>query len=248
MNKILFFDIDGTLGHRGKIIDSNIKALKELKDKGYLTFICTGRAPFYAEKLFGDLVSGIISCNGRFIMYQGKMLYGKAFNEEELLDIKKRLDDNDFGAMFVGSNLASSYHLDDSEVEFLVKEYGKEHVGDIEEVYTLDIFYHDDFKKLESCFKDMLVLNDHHNGNCDCSTIGFDKGDAIKYLLNHFNISKDNAYAFGDGYNDQAMFREVNHRIAMKNGVDVLKAQATYVSDYFDQDGVLKALKHERLL
>ena len=55
MDKILFFDIDGTLGQHGVITESNLKALHLLKEKGYKTFICTGRAPFYAKRLFGDL-------------------------------------------------------------------------------------------------------------------------------------------------------------------------------------------------
>ena len=85
----------------------------------------------------------------------------------------------------------------------------------------------------------------HLHGSCDCSTIGFDKGDGIAYLLKYFHIDKENAYAFGDGYNDQAIFREVGHGIAMGNAVDVLKQKATYITASIDQDGILKALQHE---
>lgn len=48
MKKIFFFDIDGTLAIHGVIPEGNLKALKLLQDQGYFTFICTGRAPFYA--------------------------------------------------------------------------------------------------------------------------------------------------------------------------------------------------------
>lgn len=51
MHKVLFFDIDGTLAIHGHIPESNKKALVALQEKGYDTFICTGRAPYYAEKL-----------------------------------------------------------------------------------------------------------------------------------------------------------------------------------------------------
>ena len=44
------------------------------------------------------------------------------------------------------------------------------------------------------------------------------------------------------------MFREVNHRIAMKNGVCELKNKATYVTDSVDQDGIKKALLYEKIL
>ena len=35
MDKILFFDIDGTLGQHGVITKSNLKALHLLKEKGF---------------------------------------------------------------------------------------------------------------------------------------------------------------------------------------------------------------------
>ena len=203
MDKILFFDIDGTLGQHGVITESNLKALHLLKEKGYKTFICTGRAPFYAKRLFGDLVSGIISCNGRYILYEGKKLYSRAFTKKQ---------------------------------------------GDF---YTFDMFYQsqEHYQTMVEIFKEDLIINDHGGmGSCDCSTIEFDKGSAIAYLLDYFHIDKDNAYAFGDGYNDQAMFREVGHGIAMGNAVDVLKEKATYITDNFDQEGILKALYHEKVL
>lgn len=59
-DKILFFDIDGTLGMRGKITPSNQEALRLLKEKGYKTFICTGRAPSWTKRLFQSLVSGVV--------------------------------------------------------------------------------------------------------------------------------------------------------------------------------------------
>ena len=105
------------------------------------------------------------------------------------------------------------------------------------------------YQTMVELFKNDLIINDHGGmGSCDCSTIEFDKGSAIAYLLDYFHIDKDNAYAFGDGYNDQAMFREVGHGIAMGNAVDVLKEKATYITDNFDQEGILKALYHEKVL
>ena len=77
MRKVLFFDIDGTLAIHGHIPESNKKALEALKEKGYDTFICTGRAPYYARKVIWRIWSrGIISCNGRYISYKSEKLHG----------------------------------------------------------------------------------------------------------------------------------------------------------------------------
>lgn len=253
MNKIFFFDIDGTLGIHGVIPQENLEALKLLKEKGYLTFICTGRAPHYAQHLFQDLVSGLITCNGRYILYEGQYLYGKQFDMGTLKEYMKDFDILDCGALFVSNEVSCPYHLTKKEIDDCLKEYGENHISlDLNyPFYTFDIFYKDieHRDKIFNYFQNKLVINDHGGiGNADCSTVGFDKGNAIAYLLKHFYIPKDHAYAFGDGYNDQAMFREVGHAIAMGNAVDILKEKATYITDDVDKNGIMKALKHEKVL
>lgn len=254
MNKIFFFDIDGTLAIRGHIPKSNIDALRSLKEKGYLTFICTGRAPFYAQKLFKDLVSGFITCNGRYILYQGKKLHGEAFDDETLQFYFDKIAQLDAGAMLVSDHQAFPYRLDDQQIASIQNEYGHERINtqyQSQDVYTFDLFYHSlkQRDELVEVFQDQLIINDHGgHGSADCSTTNFDKGHAIAYLLNYFDIDRDHAYAFGDGYNDQAMFREVDHAIAMGNAVDELKVKATYITSNVDDDGIIKALQHELVL
>lgn len=254
MNKIFFFDIDGTLAVHGKIPQSNIEALNKLKELGYPTFICTGRAGFYAKNLFKDLVSGYIACNGRYIIYNNEKLLGVNFDKDALKDILHRFDQIDCGCMLVSDDYSIPYHLNDQEIEGIIKDYGKNHVTyerfDLP-VYTFDIFYKDlvHRDKIIEEFKDLIIFNDHGGvGNGDCSTLAWDKGNAIAYLLEYFNISKDHAYAFGDGYNDIPMFREVNNKIAMGNGVDELKEKATFITDTIDQQGITKALRHLNII
>lgn len=128
----------------------------------------------------------------------------------------------------------------------------KEHIKDEEGTYYTCDFFYDTLEKRDAmieAFKDDRIINDHGGtGSCDTSTLVFDKGHAIKYIIDHFSLTKEDAYAFGDGYNDQAMFREVGQRIAMGNGVDVLKEKATYITDTVDNEGIYKALKHYELL
>lgn len=254
MNKIFFFDIDGTLGTRGHIPDYNIEVLKTLKRKGYLTFICTGRAPYYAQNLFQDLVSGYITCNGRYILYEGKKLHGEIFHQEELDIYLKTFHELDCGYMLVSDDCAYVDHMNDQQIDEVQKEYGKERIvfeqNDLP-FYTFDLFYHDlDHRDhIAAALKEKIVFNDHGgHGSGDCSTIGFDKGHAIAFLLNYFHIDRDHAYAFGDGYNDQAMFREVNHRIAMGNAVKELKEKATYITTSVNENGIYHALVHEKIL
>lgn len=250
--KIFFFDIDGTLAIKGHIPQGNIDALQKLKDKGYYTFICTGRAPFYAQNLFKDIVSGYVCCNGRYILYNGKKLHGEALTQDELDYYLHKIDQLQLGALFVSDEKSYTYHLNDEQVQSVIQEYGIKRIHSYiptQTYYTFDLFYTDQFQDMIKTMKDTLVINDHGGlGHCDCSTISYDKGHGIRYLLDYFDIPQDNAYAFGDGFNDQAMFREVGHAIAMGNAVDVLKEKATYITDTVDNDGILKALKHYHIL
>lgn len=252
MNKVLFFDIDGTLAIHGKIPQSNLDALSTLQKKGYLTFICTGRAPFYAQKMFGHLVSGIISCNGRYINYQNKKLYGKELLPKEIDTFKEIIKEANCGALFVSDYFSYPYHLDDTQIDELFEEYGKSRIKDIKDkFYTLDLFYKtlEERDELVNRFKNILIINDHgSHGSCDCSTLNFDKGNAIAYILDYFSLTPKDAYAFGDGYNDLSMFREVDHRIAMGNAVKELKEKATYITDSIENDGITKALIRENLI
>ena len=134
----------------------------------------------------------------------------------------------------------------------LKKEYGEQHIKNEEGTYYTCDFFYDTLEKRDAmieAFKGECVINDHGgSGSCDTSTLVFDKGHAIKHIIDYFSLTKEDAYAFGDGYNDQAMFREVGQRIAMGNGVDVLKEKATYITDTVDNEGIYKALKHYELL
>lgn len=252
--KIFFFDIDGTLAINKKVPDGNINALKLLKDKGYLTFICSGRAPFYASKLFGNLVSGYVCCNGRYILYNNEKLHGEALNKEELKYYLNKIKELNAGAMLVSDDKSYLYRTNEAQRKVLIKEYGNEHIGDDSldhPFYTFDLLYTSLKQRdaLIEAFKDKLMINDHGgHGSTDCSTINFDKGSAIKYLLEYFNIDVNDSYAFGDGYNDQAMFREAGHKIAMGNAVDALKEKATYVTANIEDEGIMKALIHEEVL
>lgn len=254
MTKIFFFDIDGTLALGKKIPESNLKALKRLKEKGYLTFICTGRAGYYAKNLFQDLVSGYIACNGRYIIYQNQKLHGEAFDKKTLEQYINDFQKLNCGYLLISDNVSCAQNMNQKQIQTVQKEYGQQHIvfhQDDLQFYTFDLFYHDLKHRDEiiDYFQNKLVVNDHGgHGSADCSTIGYDKGNAIAYILKHFHISKDDAYAFGDGYNDQAMFREVNHKIAMGNGVDVLKEKATYITDTIENEGIMKALIHEKVL
>lgn len=254
MNKIFFFDIDGTLSIRGKMCASTKEALQQLKEKGYLVIICTGRPPFYAKKLFQGLVSGYVTCNGRCILFNNEIIFENPMTDNQIKYYLDKVSILGGGCYYNSENGIFVNNLDEKAVSFLGREYGLERVwqekGDIS-YYNFDITYTslEQRDRLIKALEDTVVVNDHGGmGSADCTLKEFDKGDAIRYLLEYFNISKENAYAFGDGMNDQAMFREVTNKIAMENAVDQLKEKASYITTSVLEDGVWNALKHLNII
>jgi hypothetical protein len=54
--------------------------------------------------------------------------------------------------------------------------------------------------------------------------------------------------AFGDGGNDASMIRTAGIGVAMGNALDSLKKEADYTTTSVDDDGVLNALRHFKLV
>jgi len=69
------------------------------------------------------------------------------------------------------------------------------------------------------------------------------KGNAVKYLCDMFNISKENRIAIGDGYNDIFMFNECGTKVANWNALPILKELADYVTDDNNNDWIANFLE-----
>ena len=72
--KIVFFDIDGTLCSMGtnRIPPSALDALRQLRKKGILVFLATGRHRTHLESLpplRGLTYDGAVSLNGGYCVY-----------------------------------------------------------------------------------------------------------------------------------------------------------------------------------
>ena len=87
-----------------------------------------------------------------------------------------------------------------------------------------------------------------HTWACDVYNSGDGKSRGVKFFLDRLGIARENAYAFGDAYNDIDMIRFAGTGIAMGNAYTETKAAADYVTDAADHDGIAKALKHFGLI
>lgn len=248
-----FFDIDGTLAFQGEIAKGNVEALKELRRKGHLLFICTGRQQSYASDLFDAYVDGYIANNGRYITFQNKCLFHNPLDVELIREVDEMVVALGGMCVFTGEHYSYIKTLVPHLVPLLNKQGGKE-VQDTwtsEPLYSFSICYQEPLcvKDFQEVFEDRIILNDHHNGcTADASTKGFDKGDGIAYVINALHLDPKETYAFGDGSNDLCMFANCAHTIAMGNAIDALKEKAEMISSHFQEGGIVNALKAYQIL
>ena len=77
---------------------------------------------------------------------------------------------------------------------------------------------------------------------------GFSKATGMQFLTDHFGVSRENTYAFGDSSNDLPMLEFAGHSIAMQHSDQVVLDMADYVTDAVERDGIYKALTHFNLI
>lgn len=65
----------------------------------------------------------------------------------------------------------------------------------------------------------------------------------IQKLLAHYNLSLEQAIAFGDNYNDTEMIAAVGHGVAVANARDEVKAVADALTAHHKKDGVAKYIQ-----
>lgn len=262
MGKAAFFDIDGTLygfdGKEHRIPDSTKMALKEFRDNGNLAFICSGRPMRFINQIFGqDMFDGYICTNGTYIIYNGNCIYNKIIDAETIKKLKDIFDELGIRCSFVGQNNGYPYKMEEKEMEKYNSQFeGESYLvrtweADSIQVNALDIFYSSEYhlNRCKDYFKDDLIFNTHGvHMSADVSFRNFDKSDGIKFVINALGISKEDTFAFGDGYNDITMFKVVNVGIAMGNSVKELKEIASYVTGEIFDDGLYNAMRSYNLI
>ncbi|MHC5229712.1 Cof-type HAD-IIB family hydrolase [Enterococcus sp. LJL99] len=71
-----------------------------------------------------------------------------------------------------------------------------------------------------------------------------DKGEAIKRYAKRKQIDLDEIMTIGDSYNDLGMLNSLfGYTVAMGNAIEEVKAEAKYITDTNDDDGVAKAIE-----
>lgn len=256
MVKAIFFDVDGTLVsyENAKVPQSAKDAIQQLRKQGILCVLATGRAIMELDDLdVKDMeFDGYITLNGIVGFDKNKeMLWGVTIPEEDFKRGLEMFENHEMPMTFIEKDRFYNNFIDDTviyaqqTISSPLMEIG-EYTGNA--VYQMDIFAELEMAEyLEKLFPNCTVIKWKKIGFDLVSKIG-GKVFGIQKYCDLMNIALEDTMAFGDGGNDHEMLEYVHVGIAMGNASDDVKAVADYVTDSVDEDGILHALEHFRVL
>lgn len=258
--KALFFDIDGTLwDYHNQIPVSTIKAIQEVRRRGHLAFLCSGRTRAFIRdpKLLDIGFDGIVSGCGTMIEYEGKTLFYHQVEADLVEYTVRTVRSCGFRPILEGKTYL---YMDDSE--FAKDSYGRKLKAELgERLRTINGEWGRwEISKLacatenadrETCFAALEEYYDymiHNEAVVEMVPKGFHKGAGIRRVCELLGLDISDTFAFGDSVNDIGMLRDAGIGVAMGNGCDAVTELADYVTTPMIEDGIWNACRHFRLI
>lgn len=264
---IIGYDIDGTIIRDDQTFSDYTKeTLKLLKDKGHVLVTCTGRAyPVLPDtlKIYSDYA---LLCNGA-LLYDIKNKTSESLKSinlkivYEILDITKDLDvDIDY---FSSDKIYSDEYTYDNIEKYVdnnpntaamvrkcrtkVKDPLKECLDNNLDIIKINIFVSKGIDKqelMDKLNKLDLEISSSLKTNIEITAKGCNKGTGLLYLANKLNLDYKDIMMCGDASNDIPALKVAGVSVVLKNGLDVAKGYADYITKYDNNhDGLAKFFK-----
>ncbi len=260
MIKAAFFDIDGTLvSLKTKVYPESARfAIAELRKRGVLCFVATGRSKFeIAEErlLDGIEFDGFLTNNGQDAYTpEGELLYGTPVDAQDARTCLDWAEKNHIVCWMVSAEQSILSHTDALLEQAMEAIHTRSpRVGDLRPMLQTPIYkvvFFTDKEKMQ----ELLPLLKHSRTtqwyDCGHDIISKDGGKKLAMLeiLRRYGLSASQAIAFGDSENDIEMLQAAGIGVAMDNGTPECKAAADYIAPDCDADGIQKTLQHFALI
>lgn len=257
MIKLIATDIDGTiLTETNKFRPKIIETVEKIKKKGIKLVLATGRiydgvAPV-AKQL--GLDTPIICTQGSLLKYNDEILWSAPvehdlardvinflrkkgihtnfYNNDKVCVEDERYMDDYIGGRFINYNLVDSFEsLKWGMITKLLAIVYDENI--IQELEC----------ELKERYKGKLGIVRSSATYLEITNPLASKGNALKKLMEMWNLSADEVLASGDQDNDIELLKVAGVRVAMKNASSGLKSVANYITQDVHQDGWADAIE-----
>lgn len=266
--KMIGLDLDGTLlNDKKELLPYTRHILEQALASGVVVLVATGRPWFgVPEQLraFPGMRYALTSNGARILdVQEDKVLEEHLLSAElakKVLDVCGKYDtlqeiyfDGQGYAPKEKMDHVEKYHKNPNMWEYMRKT--RIPVDDIYEVLKKE---NRPLDKVQALFADMgerqaawqeleqvegLELVGSLKYNIEINARGVNKGTGLVALGKYLGIRREEIMACGDGDNDIQMLREVGFGVAMANADDRVKAQAQYITQSNNEEGVAKAIE-----
>lgn len=256
MIKLVVTDLDGTLFRDNKTYSEEFNnVVRQLKEKGVLFCVCSGRQLHNIQKYFDKDLNIIFSGNnGTHLIVEGEEIF-KVLDKEEIKKITE-ITDQHKNLHLIGETKFGVV-IEEAVPQKLVEEL-KHYCDNLQFVDSLKNC-DEDMCKVTVCCKEGVELHalpkfEHlketitvaSSGDIwlDMMDLDGNKGNAVALIQEKLNIKPEETIVFGDHINDLEMLSMCPNSYAMKNAQDQAKECAKYVLEYTNnEDGVIKKIK-----
>jgi len=252
MYKIVFFDVDGTLYSEvdREIPESTKVAIKRLHERGIKIVIATGRPHHLCNELIALGIDTIISSNGALVKDQSKVIHKSVISQKTVQELSYYAELHGHSiSYFTDSISMNGIGMEEKRVRNALLEtlglsdYPSKINTLSEEIYCVCLYADEsEAKKFIDNFPHLQFVRFHGYVMNILEKTAVSKSEAVKKVLDYYNITVNNAIAFGDGGNDLDMLEYVGLGIAMGNGEERLKQRADFVTKKASEDGISYAL------
>ncbi|WP_433595617.1 Cof-type HAD-IIB family hydrolase [Lysinibacillus xylanilyticus] len=254
--KIVFFDVDGTLVNYedGRIEESTRNAIEQLKSKGIHIVVATGRPLSMCQDLRNVGIETFITANGAYVKHQDQVIHKIPVAKEIVQEVKAFADENKQSLSFFTEQLSMNNVQEEKTFKAMQETLSLLEFPDInedisaQEIYLMCLYGDEDIEKKYTSKFPHLLFKRWHPYITNVLQHDVSKSIAVQAVLDYFDVSPEEALAFGDGDNDIDMLEQVGFGIAMGNGSEALKKVADYVTKKSTEDGIDFALRELQII
>ena len=267
--KLFISDFDGTLGHapENTIDQETLTAIKEYSSRGGTFVICSGRNLDSLTNILSSVnmqnTGVLVGIQGSIIkdLQTGEFLFCDGLDKKTAIDFTNRLlADGHSVVLFLGDVM--HFEQRDERIAYYVKMHGNiSHKGNYVDSLEKEIekSQYPVTKVLGICEKGLedffqAKYNEIYKGkNISVNSGGqylleginpnLDKGNAVRFLAKHYNVSLDQVITVGDSTNDIPLVKGEWYGVAVGDGKQALKDVAKEVTVPYKDKPVLHLLK-----
>jgi Cof subfamily protein (haloacid dehalogenase superfamily) len=262
--KAVFLDMDGTLLHSDhSVSESTIRTIRTLTDKGIWVILVSARPLNAVLPAFHEIglpeSYPIITLNGSYIVEKEQPIFQATIDLPTVVAVAEQV--RPFKATIAYYLQREWYsEVNDTWTEHeqkimdvtikvgplaeLVKEWAARNIapnkmmvmGEPPAIAEIQ-------KHLRSLYDGRLNIYPSKPTYLEVMDSKGSKSNAVRFISQRLKLDRSEIIAMGDNYNDIEMIKYAGMGVAMGNAPDEIKADADYVTDTNNNDGVRKALE-----